>query len=168
MIDIPTFVHASIPKKENWYELFKDVRNVGYKTAYLHFHVVSGGIHNLKHLRFLWGRQIKFEYAIKPDSLAYYISKYSSKTPYFPSEKHLQEYHLAVYKTRMHLFSSNVKNIKSPSEYVILDHVIDKIRRELYSTSYLNPRNSSTWSNRKAKRYYHPFIEPPPKGGGNN
>ena len=81
----------------------------GYKpgeegTYFLHFHVVSAGIKNLKLVRSLWGFQIRYERAIKPLNLGFYVSKYASKTPFFPSVESFCEYAQAVYKTQMHRF----------------------------------------------------------------
>lgn len=76
-----------------------------YETWFLHFHVVSAGIKNLHFVRKLWGYMIRFEVAISPRFLAFYVSKYASKTPNFPSLESFCEYAQNVYKTQMHKFS---------------------------------------------------------------
>ena len=87
---------------------------------YLHFHVVSGGITNLRLVRKLWGYQIKYEDAISPIDLGYYVSKYASKVPSFPTKQSFLEYASAVYKLQMHRFSSRVPPILRTSDWVIL------------------------------------------------
>ena len=74
------------------------------ETWYLHFHVASGGIKNLKLIRQIWKSQIKYEKAINKRDLAYYVSKYSSKVPYFPSALAMCEYLQGVYKLQMHRY----------------------------------------------------------------
>ena len=61
-------------------------------TWYLHFHVVSGGISNLRFVRQQWGHQIMYENAISPIDLGYHVSKYASKVPAFPNKIAFLEY----------------------------------------------------------------------------
>jgi len=86
---------------------------------YLHFHVVSGGITNLRMVRALWGKQIRYEDAIHPIDLSYYVSKYASKMPNFPNTRAYVEYHGATYKLQMHRFSMSAPTIRE-SDWVII------------------------------------------------
>lgn len=88
---------------------------------YLHFHVVSGGISNLRFVRQRWGYQIKYEDAINPGDLSYYVSKYASKVPYFPNRMAYLEYGSAVHKLQMHRFSATAPPDLRESEWVIID-----------------------------------------------
>ena len=92
-----------------------------YETWYLHFHVVSSSIDNLRLIRKLWGYQIKYEYAISPKNLAYYVSKYATKKPSFPSKESLFQYALTVYKLKMHGFSCKGNNSKIKNDWVLYD-----------------------------------------------
>ncbi|PNX49390.1 MAG: hypothetical protein BV457_01945 [Thermoplasmata archaeon M9B1D] len=131
--------------------------------AYLHFHVVSGGLKDLHFIRKKWGRQIKYETAIRPKSLGYYVSKYASKTPIFDYEPNRWYYHLLVYKTQMHRFSCKPEDsIKVGSEWVCLDVVLSEVKRELYRYSYLNPANSLR-RNKKGRLQYFKILESPDK-----
>jgi hypothetical protein len=76
-----------------------------YEMVYLHFHVVTAGIKDLKIVRKLWGRNIRYESAINVNDLSYYVSKYASKTPYFAYKIDQEIYHCMVYKMQMHRFS---------------------------------------------------------------
>ena len=110
---------------------------------YLHFHVVSGGITNLRFIRKIWGRQILYENAISPLDLGYYVSKYASKVPSFPSKIAYLEYAQATHKLQMHRFSCSVPLDFSSSDWVILDrsaHGSTVTFKELDSwlTQYLN------------------------------
>ena len=128
-------------------------------NVYLHFHVVSGGIRDLRFVRHRWERVVRFEKAISPKDLAYYVSKYASKTPAFPSDLHLEFYHLAVYKLQMHRFSSKAKTLRPPSDYILMDMLVLECKYALMRDSYLNYK-----VNPKAKRknQYHPLLEKPP------
>jgi hypothetical protein len=85
---------------------------------YLHYHVVSGGMTDLRLIRQLWGYQIKYESAINPENLAYYISKYASKVPRFDSLDHYYQYANLVYKLKMHEFS--VRGLKLTTDWVLV------------------------------------------------
>ena len=54
---------------------------------FLHFHVVSGGITNLRFIRKKWKYMIRYQMAISPKRLSRYVSKYASKTPVFPNKR---------------------------------------------------------------------------------
>ena len=86
-----------------------------YETWFLHFHVVSAGVKNLRLVHKLWGYVIRFETAISPEFLALYVSKYASKTPRFPSLESFCEYAQNVYKTQMHRFSCKTSELHEGS-----------------------------------------------------
>lgn len=88
---------------------------------YLHFHVVSGGVTNLRFVHKLWGRVIRYETAISPMDLAFYVSKYASKVPSFPSKLAFLEYAFVVYKLQMHIFSCVVSPDCIVSDWVIVN-----------------------------------------------
>ena len=73
--------------------------------VYLHFHVSSAYIKKIRLVAKLWGRKVRNELALKPESLAYYVSKYASKVPRYPTESHSDIYTLLVYKLQMNRFS---------------------------------------------------------------
>lgn len=126
--------------------------------AYLHFHVTSSYIKNLKLIRAIWSRQIKYEFAIHPDKLENYISKYASKTPEFQSKSQLEFYHLAVYKLQMHRFKSDAIPLSIKSEWVNMTLLSLEVKRAYFRDSYLNPNISK--SKGKSRNQYHPFLEP--------
>lgn len=130
-----------------------------YGFVYLHFHVVSGGLKDLRMCRRLWGRQIKYEQAINPNELGFYVSKYASKTPKFPDEEHRFHYARIVYKLQMHRFSVGQSDL-TKSGWVSLSQIEREVYSTLYRDSYLNPKNSSTYKNKSSKRYYFKFLEP--------
>ena len=72
--------------------------------------MVSGGIRNLEKVREMWDRQIRYEVAIWPMNLGFYVAKYASKSPIFDNEVLREYYHCLVYKTQMHRYS--IKKIK--------------------------------------------------------
>lgn len=88
---------------------------------YLHFHVVSGGITDLRFVRKMWGYQIKYESAISPIDLGYYVSKYASKVPSFPNKMAYLEYGQSVYKLQMHRFSARIPSVLRESEWIIIE-----------------------------------------------
>jgi len=90
-------------------------------TWFLHFHVVSSSIDDLRLIRKLWGYQIKYENSISPKDLDYYVSKYTAKTPIFPSEYAMQQYAHTVYKLKMHGFSCKSDNTNIPSNWALLN-----------------------------------------------
>ena len=126
-----------------------------YGKAYLHFHVVTGGIFNLKLVRKMWKRQIKYEQALCYENLSQYISKYASKTPIMETKSDLELYHLLVYKTQMHRFSvrrGDLTPLNKTSDFILLS----QLRNEIY---YCLKRDS------EINKHYHPFLEktkPPP------
>lgn len=89
---------------------------------YLHFHGASGGITDLRLIRKIWGAQIKYEDAIEPLALGYYISKYASKVPTIPNKRAYLEYATTTYKLQMHRFGCKVPPILRDSPWVILKH----------------------------------------------
>ena len=86
---------------------------------YLHFHGALGGITNLRLFRKYWGYQVKYEEAINPIDLGYYISKYASKMPSFPHQRAYLEYLSATYKLQMHRFNCEFERILKESDWVI-------------------------------------------------
>lgn len=78
--------------------------------AYLHFHVVSAYIKNIRLVSKLWGRKIRNELAILPDNLGFYVSKYASKVPYYPTVSHEAIFSVLVYKLQMHRFSPKIEH----------------------------------------------------------
>lgn len=123
-------------------------------TFYLHFHVVCGSINRLGVVRQRWGRQVKYESAIKEDALAFYVSKYASKTPYFDSPALRDSYHLLVYKTQMHRFSLSKKDcslVDRNSDFYSYDLLVYEARACLYRDSYLNPKSK--------EKEFHPLLE---------
>ena len=132
-----------------------------YGLAYLHFHVVTAGFPDLRFIRKIWGRQIKYESAIKPENLAWYVSKYAGKTPRIQDDQYLLEsYHLLVYKLQMHRFSCRPdQKIITPSDWVNITSVISEIKGTLFRESY---RNQNNYNYKKGKKYYYKILEPPP------
>lgn len=57
-------------------------------STYLHFHVVSAYIKNIRLVAKLWNRKVVNKLALKPKNLGFYVSKYASKVPLYLSEKH--------------------------------------------------------------------------------
>jgi len=141
----------------------KNHRDFG--RGYLHFHVVSAGFKDLRFIRKRWGRQVRYEEAIKPESLGYYVSKYASKTPFFDFEPYRWYYHLLVYKTQMHRFSCKPDDSFVKSDWVCLDSAINEARNCLYRSSYLNVNNRMSDKN-KGSLLYFKILEPPPKSNG--
>jgi len=88
---------------------------------YLHFHVVSGGVLNLKKVRELWGYVIKYMDAIAPKRLGKYVSKYASKVPYLISMEYAFEYLRVVYKLYMHRFIISCPRYRPVSEWILLE-----------------------------------------------
>lgn len=119
-------------------------------TAYLHFHCVMGGLKDFRFTEKLWGRHIRYELAIRPKELAYYVSKYASKTPIFYSEFQMVHYHQLVYKTQMHRFSCNDR-IHLRSEWIPMELLRSEALSCCYRTSYLNPNSK--------KHHYYELLE---------
>jgi hypothetical protein len=92
-------------------KLYAPSNRYPYETWYLHFHVTSALIENLRLVRKLWGYQIFYEKGINSEDLSYYVSKYASKVPFFPSRNAFMEYAGTVYKLKMHSFGG----VKSPN-----------------------------------------------------
>lgn len=90
------------------------------KDWYLHFHVVSGGLGDMVFIRYLWGRVISYQYAIKKDNLASYVSKYASKTPLFKDDVERIYYLQYIYKTQTSRFSCGRAGY-SPSGWYLYD-----------------------------------------------
>jgi hypothetical protein len=111
---------------------------------YLHFHVVSGGLTNLRFIRQRWGYQIKYEDAISPRDLGYYVSKYASKVPSVPNHRAYIEYANAVYKLQMHRFSINPPPYNPElAEWIIIDRKTHRCHMtygemESYIDSYIS------------------------------
>lgn len=121
--------------------------------AYLHFHVLCGGVKDLRFTRKLWGKQVLQEQALYPEQVVDYVSKYASKTPTFPTEMHRIWYLYAVYKLQMHKFSA--KHIK------ILE---EQIRYESSRYSFTNPNLQAIYdSNTRKHNSIYLKDKPPPK-----
>lgn len=114
---------------------------------YLHFHVVSGGITNLRFVRRIWGKQIRYENAINLHDLGFYVSKYASKVPSFPNKTAYLEYAHNVYKLQMHKFSVKISSIlkekEKESDWVIINRKFSQSTNafyelELWLNDYLN------------------------------
>lgn len=88
-------------------------------TWYPHYHVVSGGMTDLRFMRQLWGSQIYYKDAISPTDLAFYVSKYASKVPSPDNLDHYLQYAQAVYKLKMHEFSTKSDYLPS-SEWTLI------------------------------------------------
>jgi hypothetical protein len=88
---------------------------------FLHFHVVSGGITNLRFIRHKWKYMIRFQTAISPRNLSRYVSKYASKTPLFPNRDSFIQYAQTVYKLQMHRFSTRIKRIPKETDWVLIE-----------------------------------------------
>jgi hypothetical protein len=102
----------------SWHLEIKIDRSEKYPdTWYPHYHVVSGGMTDLRFMRKLWDSQIKYEIAINPYSLAFYVSKYASKVPKPDCLDHYYQYTQAVYKLKMHEFSIKGSPLP-PSEWI--------------------------------------------------
>lgn len=130
-----------------------------YGCVYLHFHVTSGGMKDLRFVRRMWGRQIKYEQAIRPDDLAYYVSKYASKTPHFATCVDQDVYHVMTYKLQMHRFSVTCEKFdKIDGRYILVDMLIAECRGAYYRDSWLKPDSR--------KKYYFAFLDDdrPPTG----
>jgi len=112
-------------------------------TAYVHFHVTSGSIGDIHFMQKLWGKVIKYEDAIKKNQLTFYISKYASKTPRFPTETHQKLYSILAYKLQMHRFCLH--------GYVTLEY-------EIPDGAYIYIPDGKTYDIKRDKRW-----KPPPK-----
>ena len=135
----------------------KDSKDYGF--CYLHFHVVCGRIRNLKKVRNLWNRQVKYEVAIFPKNLGYYVSKYASKSPVFDNEELREYYHCIVYKLQMHRYSIKKIEVEYESMYISMDSLKYEVKGCLYRDSWLNP-------NSKKKRYFKFLENNPPEDEG--
>jgi len=133
-------------------KLYKDT-----DQAYLHFHVVSGGLRDYRHTVKIWNRVVKYEQALKPKYLASYISKYASKTPYFKDETAQDTYALLVHKTQMHRFSLNHKECigyipdKIDTDFLNIDLLKLEVKSALIRDSYKNGKTR--------KKRYHDYLE---------
>ena len=118
-----------------------------YGMAYVHFHVVSGGVRRLRLLRKLWGRQIKYEDAICLENLVAYVSKYAAKTPVFGCGVDREYYHCLVYKLQMHRFSHCMSDCSGYGK--VVSNVInwDVLEMEVY------------YCLRRDEKGFHPFID---------
>jgi hypothetical protein len=88
-------------------------------TYYAHYHVVSAFIKGLQIVRHLWNAQIKYEKAIRSIDLAFYVSKYASKVPTADTLDHYLQYAHAVYKLKMHGFSTK-GDLPSASDWTLV------------------------------------------------
>jgi hypothetical protein len=144
--------------KVYWKYLDNGDLNNAYGLCYLHFHVVSGGIRNLGEVQRLWGRVIKYQVAIHPMHLGFYVAKYASKSPVFDDDVIREYYHCLVYKTQMHRYSIKKLEVCRYSDFIPMNVLRFEIRGALYRDSYLNPMSNN--------RYYFAFfnkgVKPPP------
>ncbi|MFE3846208.1 hypothetical protein ACFL1L_05065, partial [Thermoplasmatota archaeon] len=102
--------------------------------------------------------QIRYEVAIKPMNLGFYVAKYASKTPVFDNEVLREYYHCLVYKTQMHRYSIKKIEVKRESNFIPMELLRIEVKKLLHRNSYLNPMS-------KKKRYFEilePKHEPPP------
>ena len=127
-------------------------------TVYLHFHVLLGSLKDLRYTRKLWGKTIRYEKAIKPSDVVYYVSKYAGKTPFFPSELHRDFYFHAVYKLQMHKFSAKHDKLKEKqiSDWYHYDSLIEEIRQTYLRDGYTDNTGQRLLND------YHPFLDKPP------
>jgi hypothetical protein len=123
-------VHMEIKLKENGF-------------AYLHFHVVSAYIEQIRLVSKLWHRKVRNEEALHHENLGFYVSKYASKVPLFSTPKIEQYYTLLVYKEKMNLFSSRVAKGESDKtfdkECEIVSYVCDftcNNLKDIYDRTY--------------------------------
>ena len=129
--------------------------NLNYGMAYLHFHVVTAGFPDLHKIHAIWGRVVKYEQAIKPNDLAWYVSKYAGKSPILDTKFLLANYLNLVYKLQMHRFSTRPgDHIKRSSDWVDMSSILYEVKSELRKNSY---KNISQYS----ARYYYKILEPP-------
>ena len=102
-----------------------------YGNAYVHFHCVSDYITDIGKVRQKWKRVIRSEKALTKEKIVGYISKYTSKTPFFQTNIDRELYHFLVYKTQMHRFSTTkqgeLTNVES--DY----YPIEVIEYEIYN-----------------------------------
>ena len=125
--------------------------------AYLHFHVVSGYIHKLRLVEALYGRYIKYEKALKYESLSYYVSKYASKVPMFFSNLQENKYTLLVYKLQMNRFSPK-------TELCVVNNLYAKIK-EIEKNKFIVDNVKEIWINnlKKNNKKTVKGEKPPPK-----
>lgn len=136
-------------------------QNEDFGNCYVHFHVVSGGIKDLKEVRNLWGRQIRYEVAIRPKNLGYYVSKYASKTPKFDEEWVRQYYHYLVYKSQMHKYSikkCDVENIVS--SFIPMDLLLYEVRNAYMRDSYYNAKSKHNFYFKIIEDYFEKRSKP--------
>lgn len=93
--------------------------------CYLHFHVCMTGLKDIKKVRSLWSRQIKYQKALHRESLADYVSKYATKCQKFYSELHRYYYFIWSYKTYLQRFSIGKVN-KKKSGWLHLGTIINE------------------------------------------
>jgi hypothetical protein len=134
------------------------VGHKNYGCVYLHFHVVCGGLKDLRYVRHVWGRQIRYEDAIRPEDLAHYVSKYASKTPHFATCVDQDVYHVMTYKLQMHRFSVTCERFeKMDGRYILMDVLIHECKKAVYRDSWLCPDSR--------KNYYFAILDDRPPTG---
>jgi len=87
---------------------------------YLHFHVVSGSIENIRLVRHMWGYVIRSEPAKAIRSVSWYVSKYASKVPKLFNFTDAIAYLRVVYKTKMHDFGVFCSPVAYVSQWILL------------------------------------------------
>lgn len=122
-------------------------------SFYLHFHVVCAGIRDLRFVRAVYGRVIRFEEAIRPSDLGYYVSKYASKVPCFNFEGAMVHYLIVCYKLQMHRFSCCKQQEGIDARYVLMD----RLRREVYNAVKRESLSSSAFLGFR-ESYVHDFV----------
>jgi hypothetical protein len=138
--------------KTSEFSIHMEIKPKNSEQLYLHFHVVSSYIKNIRLVSKLWSRKVLNEEAIKPKDLGFYVSKYASKVPVFYTNFQENYYTLLVYKLKMNLFSpkANVGEFIPTSKY----YSEDQLRVEIYYAyrrGYYNEYGTQI--------DYHPFLE---------
>ena len=124
------------------------VEHKNYGNAYVHFHVVSNFIRDIGIVRGKWKRVVRSEKALTEEKIVKYISKYSSKTPFFATEIDRYRYHNLVYKTQMHRFC------------IKIDNDISRVKSDFYPLSLLEYEVYCTYRKDSEKnKVHHPFID---------
>lgn len=119
-------------------------RNKNYGMCYIHYHIVSGFI-DIKGIQDEWGRKVRYEKAIKPHSLDWYVSKYASKTPFFDDDCLRDYYIVYTFKLIMHRYSVKKLDIRKDTNFILMENLIRDVKRELYKSSYKNAKSSDKY-----------------------
>jgi len=144
---------------ESEFSVHMEIKLLEDGSAYLHFHVVSAFIKNLRLVSKLWGRVIRYEKAIKTEDLSNYVSKYASKVPMYYSNFQENYYTLLVYKLQMHRFSPKINEGK-------INRLYDKkitVSNGVQFVGYINKNVFDIWERNKIiERKKEAGGKPPP------